>query len=161
VIRHEFVCSDGVSKIRVEENGRVRLILRPEERVILLGQWSEGKNILILFKNRETLVKKSFSLAVPLELWDGLRGGHMVQTVCCQMRDTGRLFCADRSMLTLFGYTDDDGVPREQLRQRYLFLDPEHWSEVSTLEDVIFFNDDRKAKSLADKQSQREGRCAD
>lgn len=160
MLRHEFVCADGASKIRVEANGRVRLILMPEDRPILLGQWSEKQNLLMLFKNRESMMKKSFSLAVPLELWDGLKGQHTIHTVCCEMRDTKRLMCADRTTLTMFGYTDDSDVPPEQLRQRYLFLDPEYWSEVRTLEDAVFFAEDRRAKYLADKNQQLTGERA-
>lgn len=152
MIRHLFTCTDGQSKIRVEENGRVRLILMPEDRPILLGQWSEEKNILMLYKNRENSVKKSFSLAVPLELWDGLKGDYEIKAVCCQMRDTNRMYCADRTTLAMFGYTDDADVPKEQLRQRYLFLDPEHWTEVKSLEDVIYFSEDKRARAVAERR---------
>lgn len=143
---NEFTCYDNESVFRIEDNGRVRLILKPEDKVILIGQWNPKKGILLLQKGRQNFAKRSYALAIPKELWDGLK---KIQTVCVNMRDTKRLFCADRSTVTMFGYDED---ATQMTRQLYVFLDKEYWSEVDTMEDVIYFNEDRKAKYLSEKQ---------
>lgn len=145
MIKAEFPCCDSDNFFRLEENGRIRLILREgdDDRPILKGQWNEIHKILMLDKGRENFARKSYSLAVDLPLWQNLD----IKTLCCKMRNTGRYFCADYATLSMFGYADAS----DDVDQEYLFLDKEHWTEVDALEDVFTFNEDRRAMELANK----------
>lgn len=146
MIKAEFRCKDGESHFRIEENGRIRLILMPEDKPILIGQWNENKQFLLLFKKKANYVKKSYTLAVPKELWDGLQGDKSILTVAVNVRETGKILCASRSVITLFGYEDMNGGDD---RQDYVFLDREYWVEVDHLDDALDFHEDSKAKYLA------------
>jgi len=143
----EFYCGDNESHFRLENDGRVRLVLRPEERVILVGQWNADDGVLLLFKGKTNFDKRSYMLACPSELWEGLDG---IKTIAVSTRDRRRYYAVDAATFRMFGYTADSG-PQDSHGQRYRFLDFENWTEVGDMADVLSFSSDKSAQLSAQK----------
>jgi hypothetical protein len=130
----------GQGKFRVEENGRVRLILeQPESRVILIGQWNEQREFLLLFKNKPDFNRRSFTLAIPLELWENLK----VQTVALHERTTDTYLIASKTQLMVYGYQDDI----QTNKQAYFYLDREYWHKINSLDEAMSYHEEQRRKN--------------
>lgn len=147
--RQQYALADGKSYFRVESDGRIRLVLWPEDRVVLIGHWNEKEGVLLLYKSRSVFEKKSYTLAVPKELWTNLSN---IKTVAIHTRDRNKYLATSASKLRMFGY-DEEGS-NESHGQRYLFLDNNHWDEVGGLDDVMEYAVDRKSLDKALKGGQ-------
>jgi len=136
----EFTCNDGQSVVRIEKNGRVRFIMRPEDRVILWGQYTKESELLLLYKSRASFQKQSFTLGIPVELWENLS----VKTVAIHVRENNSYYCTTAAKVRIYGYRDEQNFANQ--RHNYIFLDFDHWTEVGGLEDVVSFRDDNQAE---------------
>lgn len=146
-IRHEILSQDGQSVFRVEDNGKIRLILKPEDRPILVGYLSENdpqRKILILYKTRTFLHRGSYTLAVPEELLTGIAG---IKVVALHLMDRKKFYCATSTHVKLYGYENGDVQAH---RQKYLFLDPEHWREVADEDGIFSFEEDERSRRVAE-----------
>ena len=146
----EFKLSDGKSYFRLETDGRLRLVLKPEERVILSGQWNAREGVLLLFKGKSLFDKRSYTLAVPLEVWEGLAG--LVKTLAIKTIDERRFYAVSASDVRMYGYEDNlesRTLHRDPHGQRYLYVDYEYWSEVYSQDEILDFNVDKRANERA------------
>lgn len=145
----EIPCNDGASYYRIEENGKIRLILMPENRVILIGQLSVDKRKLLLFKTNPIFVPKSYTLGIPKELLENLT---KLDTVAIEIRKTGSIYCASLSTIKMFGYHEHSRNSRQKASQNvqvYTFLDFKHWTLVDSIDEVYTFAEDIRYFSKA------------
>lgn len=155
--KQEYFLKDGQSHFRVEPDGRIRLVLRPEERVILVGQWREREGILYLFKSKSNFDKRSYTLAVPWELWLGIR--EKVKVIGLEMRDTRTYLATSKEKLLMFGYHDEYPEPNDRHQQIYYYLDMEHWDRVDGIGGVLSYGEDQKAfESMSRRSTMKEYR---
>lgn len=130
----------GNGKFRIEENGRVRLILeQPQNRVILIGQWNEQRKFMLLFKNKPDFERRSFTLAIPLELWESLE----MKTVVLHERTSNTILVASKTQLQVYGYQDEI----QTNKQAYLYLDREYWHRVQDLEGAMRYHEENNFRS--------------
>ena len=133
----EIVSRDGESVFRVDRNHKVRLILMPEDRPILIGHLSSDKSILTLFKSRSDFSAKSFTLCVPQELIDAIEGLRVIHvstldrelSLCCLVGD-----------LKLYGVELKEDIKMN--RQLYIYLENKYWDEVYSSGEVNSFEED-------------------
>lgn len=146
--RHEIPAADGQSIFRVETSGKVRIILRPEDRPVLVGQLIDRNNVadqpggeatLLLSKDRSMYNHKSYTLGIQKELLDALPG---IKVIAIHTRDRDEYHCTTRAKVEAFGI--DEQKPEH--RNAYVFLDHEHWTRVGDLDDVLAFLSDSRAQ---------------
>ncbi len=131
-------CTDKASFYRLETDRRIRLILMPENRPILIGYLNTERRVLLLHKTKAEFTRNSFTLGIPQELWAEIKGN--VSTVALNVRENGRYYCTSKALVEMHGRNSED----PSLRQQYVFLDFPHWTQVGGLEDVLeFYNDQR------------------
>ena len=145
--RSEIPAADGHSIFRIETSGKVRLILRPEDRPVLVGQLidrfngaqeASGEATLLLFKPVSQYNHKSYTLGIQMELIEAMPG---VKAVAIHTRDRNEYHCTNRAKIQTFGLAEQ----KPEHRNAYIFLDLEHWTRVGGLDDVVDFLTDQKA----------------
>jgi len=131
---------------RIDDTGRIRFIHRPtndvkDERVILIGNFNKNKGFLLLNKSKPDWGRKSFSLGIPVELWNLWKDE--INSVCILERQTSTVLMASKKLIETIGYQDEVQLNR----QAYLYLDFEHWTQHSDLEDAVIANDIKLSKN--------------
>lgn len=139
-MRKVFYCDDKITHFKTESDGRVRLVLMPEDRVIFIGNYNEREKILLLSKGKTCLEKRSYTFAIPAELWENLE----IKTVGITTRDSRRIWAITAEKVRFFGYSDQENST-DTHGQRYLFVDVENWTELGTIEEIVDFRSDNIA----------------
>lgn len=147
MIQHTFYCGDKLSHFRIEEDGRIRLILMPEDKAILAGHWTAHAGVLLLAKGKSNFQKRSYSLAVPKELWNGLE--KQIKVISVHTFDTKRYYAVTRGRAAVYGY--GESRISDAHGQDYLFIDREHWTEVDGVEGILGFINDEHARGIANR----------
>ena len=137
----EIPSADGLSFFRIEKDNLIRLILKPEDKPIIIGKLSANCKSLQMFKPKSDFRDYSYNLSVAEELLNNIPG---LQTVGMIYHDTKRILCALVTDILQRGvYTSEEEFQIKRERQRYISLQFRYWTEVSEIEDIEHFYEDR------------------
>lgn len=125
--------TDGMSHYRFESDRRIRFVLMPEEKLILAGQLSMSNRTLVLFKSRMNTNRKSYTFAVPYELYTKLTD---VKGFVISVKETNQFFYISRDTVSLYGVLSE---ARDVSKggQIYLFLEQDKWTECPSLDMAV------------------------
>lgn len=143
-MQQEIQSEDGKSVFKIERDGRIRLLLQPQDRMIIIGQLSADRSIVTFSKRYAAYGHGNFELCVPKEIIDNVESA---ETIALYFRDTQRYFVTSRSTLLLHGHIQFDRVDKAQ--QLYVYLPHEYWTECITSDEVVHFLEDEKGYRTA------------